>query len=1304
MATDQYFGSVSCHHLQSLFEKGRKEMLAYNFEKALSCYSQIIDKIGLMDDISANIDGLQCDIYIDICYIYTEQYELIKAKELVEKSYQLANKLQDEVRIARCLYRRAEIKILQGDLDGAMEDSQKSLEIKLKSGIHNLHIANGYEQVGRIYDEGGKCNEARSMHYESLKIRMSVFGRDHFDIAKSDNHIRELDRNQNKLDETLSVKSLKIKLSLLSRNHSKISHSSNNSREAHTNQCIHDKVPSVPNSPLETHSPVLGHNHPHAAELYNNLGTVYYNQGKYDKAFTMYDKSLRILLSVVGPYHPHIADSYSNLAIVYGNQSEYEKALCMHGMSLNIRSTIHGHNHPDVATSYSHMGDVYDSQGKYDEALSMYDKSLQIRLSILDDNHPSVVLTKHNITNTFQRKQSMLTGKPVKNPQQTVQQSNSNSSTKSSGNNDFSQALKGKIYYNAYIRALNQGRCYNNLIRGMFTGPRFVGKSSIMEVFTGIQQVLIKNQAPTQILQKSNKVIEIKTYRIRDMTICHPTDIFNEKVMAVIWELVELAKDYHEDISGQMNRQTTAVNVSTKDRNKCPIAKLSRNMTEFTPPRITITQSKFHSHQVQAIFQHYFKSMQNVDNYIHHDNQYVKVWDFGGHAFYQVTHYPFMSPNSIYFLVFNITQGINDKVMTRSGKSLNITYLQSMQEWLTSIIAGHSSHDKIPVKFDNQCEEYSLPIIILIASHGDCIPNENEKIDRFKKFGNELISSMPSYKSNIYSSGIIFNCDPEDNSPSTMEERKRCCLQLHSVMKQFVQSVPFMKNPIPIRWYIMATILHKSVSYHVDQGNNQANNEVRTSAINEIMSDEINNIMTIQQVTLLSKKYGLYESDEELIKMLMYLHDLGEVIFCDKVGDGGVIVTDVDWLLRIFRVIIQLHDYPFGSLDKQDEYEKVRKTGRISTNYIDYVLEEFKLDDDTKRNIIDLMESYDIVCGIRDGQNKVLCEYFVPYLLQPDAKPFDLSQYHLSDWLYIGFELEDIPYVTDGIYYCLLSSCLKEWNNTKVEIYYQCAKYYLKEDHHYIIIKKEESYIGLQYCYQKLEQDQADKLLEQKIKESIRNKCPQDIIKNKLSSIVHERMPKFKNALCYYYVRCKCNRLTRTINKCSLQDVQMINCEHCNTLFPSQFDSDWMIYDDGLMITQKPRKQQKLHSNSNGQAQKPRKRQKLHSDSNGQAQKPRKRQKLHSDSNGQADITRYFFTIAEFIGTDWTRLAARLDSQIDISPIKRQNSEVFDQTIAFLQIWRRQHKNATTKELLDAFQDLRRKDIISKIENMQGST
>ena len=124
-------------------------------------------------------------------------------------------------------------------------------------------------------------------------------------------------------------------------------------------------------------------------------------------------------------------------------------------------------------------------------------------------------------------------------------------------------------------------------------------------------------------------------------------------------------------------------------------------------------------------------------------------------------------------LVFNIKQNTDVRVLTRGGHLLNIKYLQSRQEWLTSIIIidNNTNQDKIIANIDNGNVEYTLPFVILVASHDDCITGEQDEIDRFIECERLSRTLTTHYKSNIYSSRIIVNCNPDDNSIAALAAR-----------------------------------------------------------------------------------------------------------------------------------------------------------------------------------------------------------------------------------------------------------------------------------------------------------------------------------------------------------------------------------------------------------------------------------------------------------------------------------------------------------------------------------------------------
>ncbi|RDD37911.1 Kinesin light chain [Trichoplax sp. H2] len=1143
MADDESVSSTSGlpHHtrIQSLYDKGNSCKTAFQLVDGLSCYTQAVDAIASLSNPSADIDRLACDIYLGLCDIHTLQYQFKEAVDWSKKGQTVATKLQDEVSMAQCLQRESEIKRRQGDYNGALQDGKKSLEMKLKwLDEKDARLADSYHQIGCVYFDLYKLDLCLEMSDKSLQIGLSVLGHNHPHVAWSYNNIGLVYDDQGKYDQAMDMydKSLQIRLS------------------------------------------VLGHNHPHVAQSYNNIGVVYHHQRKYDQAVDMYDKSLQIRLSVLGHNHPDVANSYNSIGCVYYDQGKYDQAVDMLNKSLQIELSVLGQNHPHVAQSYNNIGVVYRCQGKYDQAMDMYDKSLHIAAP--SGNDGLVTRIGKNIEMTLQKQKSSTSIarnwiKSIVELFQPNQTNNviapANTIDGSHNNQDVQEkALQEKKYYNAYRKSLKHGHCFNHLIRGMFIGARNVGKTSVRKIFT---KQRLNNPSPTQVAENLDIMVETAYYNVMNLEGCDWTEILDDKVKTVIQHLAQTSIDRQDNLSQQVTDmdpidQPVITNNPPVSNGQQHSVDSSATDVITQDGAIARTEIPIQSQSKRGLHQYYCSSI--VDQNTHKDdkNQYVKIWDFAGHAVYHLTHYPFISVNSIYILVFNINQDINDKVTTRNNQLLKTTYLQAMQEWLTSIIAGHTSQSTINVNIQSEDgqhlppSQHSLPIIILVASHGDYITNEEDGRTRFNQFVSTLTSRMPSYASHIYSSGIIFNCNPLDSTPSTLQERQQCCLRLHGIIKAFVQSLPFITNPIPIRWYIMATILNKSLPTN-------SNNHSACSIINKIRHSQVHNIMTMQQIVTLSQQYGLYENHDELIAMLMYLHDLGEVIYCDKVGDDGIIITNVDWLLNIFRSIIQLQDFVQGGAQIKRDYEIASTTGKLSRSYIDHAIYKFNLDDDSKQTILALMDAYDILCSITNEKNDngEECQYFVPYLLRDDVKPFDLPKCHQSDWLYIGYERTDIPYLPDGIYYCLLSSCLKEWNNKDVKLCYQCARYYLENDDHYLVVKKEESHIGLQYCYQKINEPKTSQLIKDKVKNSIFVKRPHEIVKNKLISTVNERMVKFKGADCRYFVKCsECNTQTSITEEYKEGDQNWIRCKHCRMEFASQSLNDWMIYNEKFWI------------------------------------------------------------------------------------------------------------------------------------------
>ena len=280
----------------------------------------------------------------------------------------------------------------------------------------------------------------------------------------------------------------------------------------------------------------------------------------------------------------------------------------------------------------------------------------------------------------------------------------------------------------------------------------------------------------------------------------------------------------------------------------------------------------------------------------------------------------------------------------------------------------------------------------------------------------------------------------------------------------------------------------------------------------------ISRIMTADVVELLAKEYQLCDEGENIHNMLLYLHDLGEIVYHQKDPCKGIVITQVEWLLNIIRSVIHLDEKDAKGLAKDEDYEKACKTGIMSESYIRDVLVSLKVEEPEKQIILELMESYDITCKIQGGQPN---RYFMPYLLGSKNQEFDSNGFYESGWLYVGFKPDQVPYIPDGILYCLLVSCLKQWEKSDIEAYYECAKYRLEEDCYDIVVKKEGSYIGIYYRYRLLPEDaHLKQQIKDKVKKSIDEKKPYQYIRDKLKTLVQEKMFGCGKLNCSYFIKC----------------------------------------------------------------------------------------------------------------------------------------------------------------------------------------
>ena len=133
------------------------------------------------------------------------------------------------------------------------------------------------ENVGIIFEEQGKLEEAEQMYNQTLQIRVKVLGDTSLDVAKTQKNIADIRSAQARYDEAVEMYA----------------------------------------GVVQIQQRVLGRNHPLTADTKNNIAVVYKEQAKYPEALQMHQEVLEARLKIFGPDHLHVATTQDNIGNVH---------------------------------------------------------------------------------------------------------------------------------------------------------------------------------------------------------------------------------------------------------------------------------------------------------------------------------------------------------------------------------------------------------------------------------------------------------------------------------------------------------------------------------------------------------------------------------------------------------------------------------------------------------------------------------------------------------------------------------------------------------------------------------------------------------------------------------------------------------------------------------------------------------------------------------------------------------------------------------------------------------------------------
>jgi len=295
------------------------------------------------------------------------QIELLRADMLVAAS--------DSV---LALVYAANILLIAEAFELAQKFAQRALSLSAKG---SLDEALAFETLGNVASKLSKYDAAVAHFEAALKIRKSLQGDDHVDVARVYISSTVVFERLRRLDEALAMCSsaLEIYSKAPGDNQKSIATCHNNIGSFLNEQGKHEEALKHFSIGLTITLKTEGET-VMAADFLNNTGNILKDQNKLDEAMEKYVSSLRIFEKV--KVDTSVAMCHHNIGEVLLKQGKLDAALEHARKSLAVYRSKLSPEHADCGTSHFLIGNILFLTGKFAEALDEFENTVRIRKNV----------------------------------------------------------------------------------------------------------------------------------------------------------------------------------------------------------------------------------------------------------------------------------------------------------------------------------------------------------------------------------------------------------------------------------------------------------------------------------------------------------------------------------------------------------------------------------------------------------------------------------------------------------------------------------------------------------------------------------------------------------------------------------------------------------------------------------------------------------------------------------------------------------------------------------------------------------
>jgi CHAT domain-containing protein/Flp pilus assembly protein TadD len=291
---------------------------------------------------------------------------------------------QEELRRRDRLWAESRRLHAEGKLAAAVDAAEQVVAIERRLlGKGHEDLAVSLDQLGALYAELGRFDDARGAHREALALFEARYGPSHWKVTDARLALDDVDRLARLKPDG------RRQLAKAERQNSRVVELFAQGKWQEAAELARES--------LQTVGRILGTKHHHVAAALNNLGLLHKSAGDYAEAERLYRRASGIWRETLTGQHPRYAASLNNLATLYQEQGDYARAEPLVRKALGINRQTLGPGHAATAGNLNNLAGLCQSMARFDEAEALYREAAEIRRKTLGENHPDYAQSLNNL-------------------------------------------------------------------------------------------------------------------------------------------------------------------------------------------------------------------------------------------------------------------------------------------------------------------------------------------------------------------------------------------------------------------------------------------------------------------------------------------------------------------------------------------------------------------------------------------------------------------------------------------------------------------------------------------------------------------------------------------------------------------------------------------------------------------------------------------------------------------------------------------------------------------------------------------